>query len=64
MEDGPSLRDDILAAFERACRERDFELAELLMQALEAMARRDGNDLLPEHCFASLLDLLLLPARH
>jgi hypothetical protein len=39
-----SLDDDILAAFERACREQDFLVADFLLQALEAMARRDGNN--------------------
>lgn len=39
-----SLRDDVFAAFERACREQDFVTAEHLLKALEAMAERSGND--------------------
>jgi hypothetical protein len=39
-----SLEEDVHAAFERACREQDFELAEHLLQALEIFARRYGND--------------------
>lgn len=33
-----SLSDDVLAAFKRACRENEFELANHLLSALEAMA--------------------------
>lgn len=33
-----SLRDDVLAAFARACREREFEVAEHLLCAIEAIA--------------------------
>jgi hypothetical protein len=39
-----SLDDDVMAAFERACREQDFLVADHLLQALEAMSQRDGND--------------------
>lgn len=37
----PSLADDVLAAFERACREGDLQIAECLLQALETLARRE-----------------------
>lgn len=39
------LEDDILRAFQRACHERDWEIAEYLFQALEAIANRDGHEL-------------------
>lgn len=39
-----SLDDDVSAAFERACRERDFAVAEHLLRALEAIADRNGDD--------------------
>jgi hypothetical protein len=39
-----SLDDDVSAAFTRACREQDFLVADYLLQALEAMAQRDGDD--------------------
>jgi len=36
----PTLGDDVLAAFERACKEGDLQVAEHLLRALEAMADR------------------------
>lgn len=39
-----SLSDDVFAVFERACREQDFETAEHLLKALEAMAERTVDD--------------------
>lgn len=39
-----SLKQDIEVVFERACRERDLMVAEHLLQALEAIAQRDGDD--------------------
>ncbi|MFS8980111.1 hypothetical protein PO002_37610 [Cupriavidus necator] len=38
------MYDEVFAVFERACREGDFELAEHLLLALEAMARRQEAD--------------------
>lgn len=38
-----SLEEDVFAAFERACREQDFEVAEHLLQTLEAIAHRTGD---------------------
>lgn len=38
-----SLEDDVFAVFERACREQDFEIAEHLLQTLEATAHRSGD---------------------
>jgi len=51
----PSLEDDILAAFERACREQDFAVAEYLLQAVEALARRDGEDLPLQRAYRELI---------
>lgn len=38
------LDDDVSAVFARACRERDFEVAEHLLHALEAIAHRNGDE--------------------
>lgn len=39
-----TLHDDVRMAFERACSEKDFEVAEYLLRTLEAIARREVND--------------------
>lgn len=39
-----SLEDELARAFKRACRERDWEVAEFLFQALEAIAEREGDE--------------------
>lgn len=39
-----SLEDDVRAALERACREQDLQVAEYLLQALETLVRRTGDD--------------------
>ena len=39
-----SLHEDVFVLFERACREKDFELADLLLTALEGIARRREDD--------------------
>ncbi|MBB4517472.1 hypothetical protein GGD68_006275 [Paraburkholderia fungorum] len=39
-----TLHDDVRKAFERACSENDFEVAEYLLRTLEAIARRELND--------------------
>lgn len=38
-----TLETDIRVAFERACREGDYLVAEHLLQALESIAKREGN---------------------
>lgn len=38
-----SLKESVRTAFERACREQYLEIAEPLLQALEILARREGN---------------------
>jgi hypothetical protein len=40
----PTLRDDVQTVFERACAEKDFEVAEHLLRALEAIACREKNE--------------------
>lgn len=49
------MEEDISAAFKRACRERDWELAEFLFQALEAIAQRDGDESWIESAFGELV---------
>lgn len=39
-----ALHEDVFAVFERACREREFEVAEHLLTALEVIARRRGDE--------------------
>lgn len=50
-----SLEDDISAAFTRACLERDWEIAEFLFRALEAIAQREGTELRVESAYAELV---------
>jgi hypothetical protein len=38
-----TLRNEVTALFERACREHDYLVAEYLLQALEAISQRDGD---------------------
>jgi predicted NUDIX family phosphoesterase len=39
-----SLENDVRAALERACHEQDLQVAEHLLQALETLVRRNGDD--------------------
>lgn len=57
-----TLEADIVAAFQRACREHDREIAEYLFQALEAIARRGGNELPLQRAYRELARSL--PAGH
>jgi hypothetical protein len=41
MSEPTTLADDITAAFERACREKDWQIAEFLLQVLEVLCERD-----------------------
>lgn len=38
-----SLEGVVLAAYEKACQENDYEIAEHLLRALEAISKREGN---------------------
>ena len=51
-----SLQDDVARTFRRACRERDWEVAEFLLRALEAIVEREGDE--------SVLDAALLDSLH
>lgn len=51
-----SLEDDISAAFTRACRERDWDIAEFLFQALQAIAEREGDESRVECAFGDLVE--------
>lgn len=53
-----SLEDEVSKAFKRACRERDWEVAEFLFQALEAIAEREGDEGRMESAFSELLEHL------
>jgi copper oxidase (laccase) domain-containing protein len=44
MEHRQTLADDIMAALLRANEEEDFEVAEHLLQALEAITRREETE--------------------
>ena len=54
----PSLADDVLAAFERACREGDLEMAECLLQTLETLARRDEAKGRMDRAYSTLIRTL------
>jgi hypothetical protein len=56
-----TLCDDVQIAFERACSEQDFEVAEHLLCALEAIARREKNDELLDRAYWALFRC---PGRH
>lgn len=53
-----SLESEITAVFQRACRERDLEVAEFLLQALEKIAHREGGAESVERAHAQLMDAL------
>lgn len=50
-----TLDDDVLMAFERACQERNWPVAEHLLHALETFARREGSG---EHIESACLELV------
>lgn len=64
MDPWRSLEDDVTKAFSRACRERDWEVAEYLFQALEAISKRDGDDDRLERAFGELVEHLGETSRH
>lgn len=59
-----SLVADVSAVFERACQERDLEVAEYLFQALEAIAHRQNDDAALRQAFSVLLDTLPQHSTH
>lgn len=52
-----ALVDEVAKVFKLACREKDWEVAEFLLRALEAIAERDGDDALLESAYGQLLEL-------
>lgn len=46
-----SLEEAVQAVYEKACTEEDYEVAEYLLKALEALARRDGNTDKLDQCY-------------
>ncbi|QRQ85874.1 hypothetical protein [Cupriavidus oxalaticus] len=54
---GRTLHEAVFAVFERACREGNFELAEHLLRALEAMARREEAERQLDRAYLLLADL-------
>lgn len=64
MDAQPTLIADISAAFERACLERDFEVAEYLFQALEAIAQREHDDAALQQAFGVLVHALPRDTAH
>lgn len=59
-----TLEEDVAKLFRRACRERDWEIAEFLFQALEAIANREENDESVQAAFGELLEHLPDRALH
>jgi hypothetical protein len=53
-----TLSKDLLALLERACREGELELAEHLLQALEAMERRKEQEIDMEHVYKEIANSL------
>lgn len=49
---------DVLAAYERACREGDLGVAEYLFRALEIIAEREGNDELMQPAYEIFRDVV------
>jgi hypothetical protein len=65
----PTLSDDVLAAFERACQEKDMDVAEHLLHALEILAQRDESATHLQRAYLELAnsigdDLLPPPSTH
>lgn len=52
-----ALVDEVSKVFKLACLEKDWEVAEFLLQALEAIAGRDGDAELLESSYGELLPL-------
>lgn len=53
-----ALADQVAKVFKLACREKDWEVAEFLFQALEAIAEREGNDVPVKFAYDQLLEHL------
>jgi hypothetical protein len=53
-----TLSKDLLVSLERACREGEFEVAEHLLQAREAMERRKEQEIDMEHVYKEVANSL------
>jgi hypothetical protein len=53
-----SLGDDVFAAFERACKEGDLQIAEHLLQALETLDRRERAEGRMKRVYSDLIRIL------
>jgi hypothetical protein len=62
-KDNSSLEDDVIAIFESACREQDLVAAKHLLQTLEAMAHRSGNEERLEDAYLHLAQTTSRPPR-
>lgn len=58
MRTNAALGGQVSKVFKRACREHDWEVAEFLLQALEAIASREGDDDRVESAYGELLEQL------
>lgn len=63
-EPNRTLGDELEAVFKRACEENDMQVAERLLQALEALARRDGRQGDLDHLYLGIADCLHPPSCH
>ena len=59
-----TLEDEITCAFARACADRDLVVAECLLQALEAIAQREGGDALTERALDAILHIRSIGGLH
>lgn len=59
-----TLEDEITCAFAHACADRDLEVAEFLLQALEAIAHRQGGDELTEALVDAVLHIRSIDRAH
>jgi hypothetical protein len=62
-KESKSLEEEVIAVFERACREQDLVAAEHLLKTLEAMAHRSGNEERVEDAYLHLAQTTSRPPR-
>lgn len=51
-----TLADDIFSAYKRACLQDELDLAEILLKALEEIARKEGSDERLNHALLFAVD--------
>jgi hypothetical protein len=59
-----TLADDVLAAFERACRKDDLQVAQHLIEALETIAQRENTEENLQRVYAQAARSLHIKPRH